>query len=159
MYSLDEVSKAIAALDDYVLIQRWNDGQFSDEARPVAASELQKRGIDLQDPVARPSIYDVQASPQTFTPRLLPALFAAFSAATFGRELGAAIWGYIGAGIASALMALLGWYVGGFVARFAHKRKHFAVRFTICAVALLAWLFLCGFGIIFVRLASGAPLR
>lgn len=159
MYSLDVIAKSIAGMDDHQLIQRWKDGLFSDDAKPLAEAELQRRGIDTLDPIARPSDFDADVSPKPFKPRLLPALFAATAGATVGRELGAALAGAIGAAVLSALVALLGWYVGGLIARFAHKRKHLIVRFLICAASLVAWLYLSGIGVVVARLMRGAPLR
>ena len=152
MYSLDVIEKSIIGMDDHQLIQRWKDGVFSDEAKPIAENELRNRGIDLGDPIARPSDFDVGLSPKLFKPRLLPILFAAIAGATAGRELGGALAGAVGAGVLAAVVAALGWYVGGFIASFAHKRKHLAVRILICVASLIAWIYLSGVGVVVARL-------
>lgn len=152
MYSLDVIEKSIAGMDDHQLIQRWKEGLFSDEAKPIAENEIRNRDIDLANPIARPSDFDVVLSPKPFRPRLLPVLFAAIAGATVGRELGGALAGAIGAGILAVVVAALGWYVGGFIARFAHKRKFLAVRILICVAGLIAWLYLSGVGVVVARL-------
>ncbi|MCD9097517.1 hypothetical protein LU699_08735 [Luteimonas fraxinea] len=159
MYSLDAIGKSIAGMDDYQLIQRWKDGLFSDEAKPLAEDEFRRRGIDLADPVPRPSSFDVDLAPKPFKPKLLPILFAAIAGATVGRELGGALAGAIGAAFLSAVVALLGWYVGGAVARFAHKRKHLLIRVLICVAGLVAWLYLSGVGVVFARLMRGTLVK
>jgi len=142
-------------MDDHQLIQRWKGELFSDDAKPIAENELRKRGIDLTDPVARPSEFDIDLSPKPFKPKLLPVLFAATAGATVGRELGGALAGAIGAGVLSALVALLGWYVGSGVARFAHRRTHLVVRILVCVASLVAWLYLSGLGVVAARLMRG----
>ena len=159
MYSLDVFEKSIANMDDHQLIQRWKDGLFSDETKPIAEKELSIRGIDLTNPVARPSTFDDDATPQPFKPRLLPVLFAALGGATAGREIGAALAGYIGAGVMAFFVAVLGWFVGGYVARFAHKQKHLVVRILIGAASLIAWLYLSGVGVVVARLMRGTLVR
>lgn len=47
MYSSEVIARrSIANMDDQELIQRWNAGMFSDDAKPIAQRELLKRGID-----------------------------------------------------------------------------------------------------------------
>lgn len=152
MYSLDVIEKSIVGMDDHQLIQRWKDGLFSEEAKPIAENELRNRGIDLVAPIARQSDFDVDLSPKLFKPRLLPALFAAIAGATVGRELGGALAGAVGAGVFAMVVAVLGWYVGSFIASFAHKRKQLAVRVLISVVSLIAWLYLSGVGVVVARL-------
>ena len=48
---LDVIEKTIRGMDTHQLISRWRAGQFSDQARPIAADELAKRGINPDGPM------------------------------------------------------------------------------------------------------------
>jgi len=54
MYSLEVIEESIRAMDTDWLIDRWERGLFSDESRPIAESELRRRGINLNEPMSDP---------------------------------------------------------------------------------------------------------
>lgn len=51
MYSLDVIEKTIRGMDTDQLVDRLRRDLFGDEARPIAESELARRGIDPESPV------------------------------------------------------------------------------------------------------------
>ena len=155
MYSIEVITKSLSSMDDHQLIQRWKDGLFSNEARPIAESELRNRGIDPADPVARHSETETNVVSKAYKPRLLPSLFAITAGGTAGQELGGALAGAIGAGVLTIILFLAGWYLGGAIARFAHKRKSLAIRILICVASLIAWLYLSGIVVAAARLMRG----
>lgn len=54
MYTLEEIERTIRAMDTQQLSDRWERGLFSDEARPIAESELRRRDIDPEGPMPAP---------------------------------------------------------------------------------------------------------
>lgn len=48
---LDVIEKTIRGMDTHQLVSRWRNGQFSEQARPIAQRELQARGIDPDGPI------------------------------------------------------------------------------------------------------------
>ena len=49
MTSLEEVAATIRAMDDGVLVERWRQAMFSDEAEPIARAELERRNISAPE--------------------------------------------------------------------------------------------------------------
>lgn len=143
MYSNEAIAKSISQMDDCKLIERWNAGLFSDEARSVAQAEMLKRGIDVASPTPRPSPFDGESSHRATKPRLVPIAFA-LATSLLAPKAGAAYGGALMGGIFTAAAVALGWYVGRAVYRYLYPRTTPASRIVVCTLALVTWTFVCG---------------
>jgi hypothetical protein len=154
MYSSETIAKTLASMDDSELVRRWRDGLFSDQAKSIAEDELARRGIDpeKQSSTVTADAGNLLPHPRTAKPYFLPLLFAAIGGATAGREIGAALAGSIGAGLAAAVVALAGWYTGSYLALLSKRRKHIAWRVLFPLLGSVAWVYLCAVAVIAARL-------
>lgn len=146
---------AIEQMEEHEIIERLKKGMFNDEARPVAEDILRNRGIDPGNPIIPEGQRPPVASARSRTPRLLPAIFAAFAGGMAGRHIGAAFAGSIGVGIAAAAFAWGGWWTGAKLALQIRKINSKPGRFLVSVVAILAWLFAMGLVGIFAQTSSG----
>lgn len=142
MYSTKQLpfQSAIERMEEHEIIARLREGQFSDEARPVAEAILRERGIDPSNPVIPEDQREVTLPPRPWKPRILPILFAAFACGIAGRQIGAAFAGAIGAGLMGGLLAYIGWLVGAKVAWQVRKLGGKPSRFAAATAAVLVWL-------------------
>lgn len=139
MSSSQVIEETIARMDTEEILQRWRDGMFSDEARPIVEKEILKRNLDIHNPATFvPELVEIRPR----KPVVLPALFAAISGSTTGATFGAAIAASIGAGVGAVLLGALGWKLGGLVANFSLRQQKQVVRILICCVALGIWFLL-----------------
>lgn len=143
MTQLDEIKKNIQNLEDAELAERLRDGQFSDEARPIAEEEYANRGYQLSDESIEKTIKsnNEQVSTKPYKPLFLPILFVLF-ATIAGGNIGAAIYSAIGAGIGAAIFSVIGWYVASFTAKATRKHKKL-LRFVLQAAAFIIWVIIC----------------
>ena len=117
------IADTLARMDDVELVQRWRNGMFSDDAKPIAAAELRSRQIDpdrysLPDDVPigagylddsdtdepaksaknsnRPIYINLVLAAFVFVARLFVAKSSIFSwAEALGAVIGAYLWGLL----------------------------------------------------------------
>lgn len=142
MPSLQVIEETIARMDDYELAERWRNGMFSDEAKPIAEREFQKRGISSVDSVLG-EFEPMEARP--YKPIVFPVLFAAIGGGNALAQLGGEIAGAMGAALVAVLGTAVGWKLGEVVAVYAKKKDSQAVRTVIYCMALVVWFCLNAF--------------
>ena len=135
---------AIERMEEHEIIARPKDGQFSDEAKPVAEAILRERGVDPLDPVIPDQQREVAVAPRPWRPWLLPMLFATFAGGVAGRQVGAAFGGAIGDALLAGGFAYIGWHVGARVAWQTRKIASNPVRFAAAIAAVLVWVVAMG---------------
>lgn len=143
MTQLDEIKSNIQNLEDAELAERLRDGQFSDEARPIAEEEYANRGYQLSEESIEKTIksQDVPVERKPYKPIFLPFLFIIF-ATIAGAKLGSAVYSAIGAGVGAAIFSVVGWYLASFIAK-ATRRYNKVIRFLIQTVAFIIWAVVC----------------
>ncbi|MBK6789767.1 MAG: hypothetical protein IPG77_19695 [Betaproteobacteria bacterium] len=142
-------------MEEHEIISRLKNGQFSDEARPVAEAILRGRGIDPSNPVIPEDQRERPIPPRPWKPRLLPILFATFAGGLAGRQIGAVFAGAIGAGFMAALLAYIGWLIGARVAWQVRKLHGKPARFVAATAAGLAWIVAMGLVGILAEIGTG----
>ena len=154
MIQLDEIKQNIHNMEDTELAERLRDGQFSEEARPIAEEEYVNRGYKLSNESIEETIRSQHASvpKKPYKPMLLPFLFAIF-ATIAGSKLGAVVYGAIGAGIGAAVFVVVGWYLASNIAKFTRQYSKL-IRFLIQSVAFIVWAIVCS-----VLIALGVASR
>lgn len=142
-------------MEEREIVTRLRNGQFSDEARPVAEAILRQRGIDPQNPVIPEEQQEVAVPPRPWKPLLLPILFATFAGGMAGRQIGAAFAGAIGAGLMAGFFAYVGWLIGAKVAWQVRKLSGKPTRLAVATAALLVWIVAMGLVGVLAQVGGG----